>query len=157
MAETFTELGFATGADLSLALATVGLVSGVIVGTILLNWGLRTGRIQVNREVSIKPENAETQHPEEEASIRIARENLVRDLLIDPLSLNFGFVGLAIAIGWLILEGLRTIESITWGRGGLLLISYVINILCAIIPHRPSWRHYRPIFSCPYQTTHLLN
>jgi ESS family glutamate:Na+ symporter len=133
MAETFTELSFTAGADLSLALATVGLVSGVIVGTILINWGRKTGRIQVDREVSIKPENAQTHPPEEEASITIARENLVRDLLIDPLSLNFGFVGLAIAIGWLILEGLRTIESITWGRGGLLLMSYVPLFPIALI------------------------
>lgn len=132
MAETFTELGFAAGADLSLALATVGLVSGVIVGTILIHWGRKTGRIQVDREVSIKPENAQTQPPEE-ASITIARENLVRNLLIDPLSLNFGFVGLAIVIGWLILEALRTIESITWGRGGLLLMSYVPLFPIALI------------------------
>jgi glutamate:Na+ symporter, ESS family len=125
MAGTFTELGFEAGGDLSLALATIGLVSGVVVGTILINWGHRTGRIQITQEVTVNSETAETEIPEEEPSVTIARENLVRDLLIDPLSLNFGFVGLAIAIGWLILETLKWIEAITWGRTGVLLISYV--------------------------------
>ncbi|MBI1243008.1 sodium/glutamate symporter [Umezakia ovalisporum] len=133
MAGTFTELGFAAGADLSLALATVGLVSGVVAGTFLIHWGRHTGRVQIGRELSVKGENPETQPPQEEANITIARENLVRDLLIDPLSLNFGFVGLAIAIGWLILEALRWFESITWGRSGLLLMSYVPLFPIALI------------------------
>ncbi len=133
MAATFTELGFAAGPDLSLALATVGLVSGVVSGTILIHWGRRTGKIQVSREASDNLENAENQLPEEEPSVTIARKNLVRNLLIDPLSLNFGFVGLAIAFGWLILEALRFIESITWGRGGVQLISYVPLFPIALI------------------------
>ncbi len=121
MAATFTELGFTAGADLSLALATVGLVSGVVAGTFLIHWGRRTGRIQIDREPLVESENADSL-PEEHPSITIARENLFRELLIDPLSLNFGFVGLAIAFGWLILEALRFLESMTWGKTGLLLM-----------------------------------
>ncbi len=133
MAATFTELDFTAGPDLALALATVGLVSGVISGTILIHWGRRTGKIQVSLETSDNLENADHQLPEEEPSVTIAREHLVRDLLIDPLSLNFGFVGLAIAIGWLILEALRFIESITWGTAGVQLISYVPLFPIALI------------------------
>ncbi|MDM9384251.1 sodium/glutamate symporter [Chlorogloeopsis sp. ULAP01] len=133
MAPTFTELGFAAGADLSLALATVGLVSGVVAGTFLIHWGRRTERIQVNREPSPDLEIQDSHLPEEHPSITIARENLFRELLIDPLSLNFGFVGLAIAFGWLILEALRWIESVTWGRGGLLLMAYVPLFPIALI------------------------
>jgi ESS family glutamate:Na+ symporter len=105
----------------------------VVAGTFLIHWGRHTGRVQIGRELSVKGENPETQPPQEEANITIARENLVRDLLIDPLSLNFGFVGLAIAIGWLILEALRWFESITWGRSGLLLMSYVPLFPIALI------------------------
>ncbi|MDH6059241.1 sodium:glutamate symporter [Chrysosporum bergii ANA360D] len=132
MAATFKELGFAAGADLSLALATVGLVSGVVAGTFLIHWGRKTGRVQVGMELSMS-ENPQDSLPDEEASVTIARNNLLRDLLIDPLSLNFGFVGLAIAVGWLILEGLRWIESITWGRGGLQLMPYVPLFPIALI------------------------
>ncbi len=36
---TFTDLGFPEGQDLVLGLATVGVVSGVVVGIALINWG----------------------------------------------------------------------------------------------------------------------
>ncbi|WP_414563946.1 MULTISPECIES: sodium/glutamate symporter [unclassified Anabaena] len=133
MAKTFTDLGFPAGADLSLALATVGLVSGVVAGTFLINWGRRTGQVQVSREPMVYLENAENQIEDEHPSVTTARENLFRDLLIDPLSLNFGFVGLAVAFGWLILEALRWLESVTWGQTGLLLMPYVPLFPIALI------------------------
>jgi ESS family glutamate:Na+ symporter len=135
MAQTFTDLGFAAGADLSLALATVGLVSGVVAGTILINWGRRTGRVQVSREPMVNLENVEreSQIKDEHPSVITARENLFRDLLIDPLSLNFGFVGLAVAFGWLILAAARWLESVTWGQTGLLLMPYVPLFPIALI------------------------
>ncbi len=132
MAPTFIELGFEAGPDLSLALATVGIVSGVVAGTWLINWGRRTGRVQIMREPMVV-ENADSL-PEEPVAMKTARENLFRELLIDPLSLNFGFVGLAIAFGWLILEALRLLELVTWGRGeGLRLIPYVPLFPMALI------------------------
>jgi ESS family glutamate:Na+ symporter len=49
----------------------------------------------------------------------------MRGLLIDPLSLNFGIVGIAIVIGWLILNGLIWLESVTWGTTGFQIMIYV--------------------------------
>ncbi|MGD1910271.1 MAG: sodium/glutamate symporter [Rivularia sp. (in: cyanobacteria)] len=128
MADTFAELGFPEAADLSLTLATVGLVSGIIIGTWLIDWGRRTGRIQVQSQVSLLATNEDSihSHTEENPSTKAARDRLFKDLLIDPISLNFGFVGLAVAIGWLILQVLGFIESKTWGSGdGLKLIAHV--------------------------------
>jgi len=136
MAETFNELGFAEAADLSLTLATIGLVSGIIIGTWLIDWGRRTGRIQqLQEEVSLGiNEDSIHTHTEEETSTTAARERLFKDLLIDPISLNFGFVGLAVAIGWFILQALGFIESITWGSGdGLKLIAFVPLFPMALI------------------------
>ena len=135
MADTFQELGFAEAADLSLTLATMGLVSGIIIGTWLIDWGRRTGRIQLQEEVSLGiNEDSIHTHTEEETSTTAARERLFKDLLIDPISLNFGFVGLAVAIGWLILQALGFIESITWGSGdGLKLIAFVPLFPMALI------------------------
>ena len=136
MAETFNELGFAEAADLSLTLATIGLVSGIIIGTWLIDWGRRTGRIQqLQEEVSLGiNEDSIHTHTEEETSTTAARERLFKDLLIDPISLNFGFVGLAVAIGWFILQALGLIESITWGSGdGLKLIAFVPLFPMALI------------------------
>ncbi|MBE9215850.1 sodium:glutamate symporter [Plectonema cf. radiosum LEGE 06105] len=138
MAGTFKELGFPEAADLSLTLATVGLVSGIVIGTWLIDWGRRTGRIQVQRQdeqinLGINQDSIHT-HTEEHPAIIAARDRLFRDLLIDPISLNFGFVGLAVAIGWLILQALGFIESITWGSGdGLKLIAYVPLFPMALI------------------------
>ncbi|MEM9922620.1 MAG: sodium/glutamate symporter [Cyanobacteria bacterium P01_D01_bin.50] len=128
MADTFAELGFPEAGDLSLTLATVGLVSGIIIGTWLIDWGRRTGRIQVQSQVSLLGTNEDSIHSytEENPSTKAARDRLFKDLLIDPISLNFGFVGLAVAIGWLILQALGFIESVSWGSGdGLKLIPYV--------------------------------
>ncbi|MGB3641056.1 MAG: sodium/glutamate symporter [Rivularia sp. (in: cyanobacteria)] len=137
MADTFNELGFAEAADLSLTLATIGLVSGIIIGTWLIDWGRRTGRIQVQSrdEISLGiDEDSIHTHTKEHPSIAVARDRLFKDLLIDPISLNFGFVGLAVAIGWLILQALAFIESITWGSGdGLKLIAFVPLFPMALI------------------------
>ena len=127
MADTLTELGFAEGGDLALGLATVGIVSGILFGTALAHWGRQKGYIRAEPEPVAEgdaqfQETAQT----EPSSLLARRARLMRNLLIDPLSLNFGFTGLAIAIGWIILQILTLIESVTWGRGdGLELIGAV--------------------------------
>ncbi|MBV6628256.1 MAG: sodium:glutamate symporter [Rivularia sp. (in: Bacteria)] len=137
MADTFQELGFPEAADLSLTLATIGLVSGIIIGTWLIDWGRRTGRIELQPQDDIASTiNQDSIHvnTEEHPAITAARDRLFKDLLIDPISLNFGFVGLAVAIGWLILQALGFIESITWGSGdGLKLIAFVPLFPMALI------------------------
>ena len=135
MADTLTELGFAEGGDLALGLATVGIVSGILFGTALAHWGRQKGYIRAEPEPVAEgdaqfQETAQT----EPSSVLARRARLMRNLLIDPLSLNFGFTGLAIAIGWIILQILTLIESVTWGgEGGLELIGAVPLFPMALI------------------------
>ncbi|KST69903.1 sodium/glutamate symporter [Mastigocoleus testarum] len=138
MAQTFEQLNFPAGKDLSLTLATIGLVGGIVAGTWLMNWGKSTGRIQIERQTEIDldiEQSKENQiNVEGHSDIEIARKYLFRDLLIDPISLNFGFVGLAIAVGWLIQQSLILIESLTWGMGeGFRLMPYVPLFPIALI------------------------
>lgn len=133
MAETFNNLGFTVGPDLALGLATVGIVSGIIAGTMLADWARRTGKIQVVRSEDADAGSFSHDRSNEDPTIRVARARLMRDLLIDPLSLNLSFVGLAIAIGWLILQALIYVESITWGRAGVELFAYVPLFPIALI------------------------
>ncbi|MFP4120464.1 sodium/glutamate symporter [Coleofasciculus sp.] len=133
MAGTFQELGFPDGADLAVGLATVGIVSGIVTGTVLANWGRRQGYVQGVEQNVAEPEWFEDYTHSETLQIRRARSLLMRNMLIDPLSLNFGFVGLAIAIGWLILQGLVWIESVTWGIGGFEMMTYVPLFPMALI------------------------
>ena len=111
----FQDLGFEEGADLALGLATVGLLSAIITGTILINWASRTNRLNVRAtplDVEAVPddmsglmENRQPDRPSTEA-----------DHPIDPLSFHLGLIGMAIFIGWVLLQGLIGLERLTWGR-----------------------------------------
>lgn len=126
MADTLTELDFPEGGDLALGLATVGIVSGILFGTALAHWGRKKGYISVKPK-KVTEGDAQFQETAETESSHVLRRRaeLMDNLLIDPLSINFGFTGLAIVIGWLILAILTWIESLTWGRGGFELIGAV--------------------------------
>ncbi len=134
MAETLTQLDFPEGGDLAIGLATVGIVSGIFFGTILAHWGRKKGHIQT-RVTPVKSGDAQFQEtaPTESHQVLERRRQLMNNLLIDPLSLNLGFTGLAIVIGWLILQILTAIESLTWGKGGLELIGAVPLFPVALI------------------------
>ncbi len=134
MSNTLSELGFAEGGDLALGLATVGIVSGIIFGTVLAHWGRQKGYIQ-SEPIAVEDGDAQFQETAstEPSSDLAKRSRLMQNFLIDPLSLNFGFTGLAIAIGWIILQVLTLIESATWGRGGLELIGAVPLFPMALI------------------------
>ncbi|MBW4545362.1 MAG: sodium:glutamate symporter [Symplocastrum torsivum CPER-KK1] len=118
MAQTLTNLGFEAGPDLALGLATVGIVTGVLAGVFLANWGRKKGYIPTDYQGDVELEEASDGHPDQSPEAKAARARRARTLLIDPMSLHFGFVGLAIGIGWLILQALTFIESVTWNRGG---------------------------------------
>ncbi|MGG6296133.1 sodium/glutamate symporter [Leptolyngbya sp. AN02str] len=116
MVDTLNELGFAEGADLALGLATVGIVSGIICGTALADWGRRKGHVEELARNVVEPEEIPDLNVlAETPDIRRQRARLMSNLLVDPLSINFAIVGMAIALGWLILEGLQLLEALTWG------------------------------------------
>lgn len=137
MEQTFIDLDFPEGKDLALGLATVGIVAGIISGTILANWGRKKGHIETFemevRDLSEYEQLSLQEVRENQEAMELKRRQLTENLLIDHLSLNFAFVGLAIGIGWLILEGLKWFESITWGTTGLVLIGYVPLFPIALI------------------------
>ncbi len=129
MAETFRELGFEEGADLALGLATIGIVSGVIIGTILINWAARRKYIEVEDIESIKRTSigrGELTRQKIKELDELEREKARERQSTDPLSIHLGVVALAIGIGWLIKEGLVGLEQATWaGDGGPELIRHV--------------------------------
>lgn len=112
LAETFRELGFENGADLALGLATVGVVAGVLLGTVLVNWSVRTGRLNPESAQNLDREQI-SEHDERESTPRLARTRS-----IDPLSIHLGFIALAIGLGWLLLQGLIALEANTWNAEG---------------------------------------
>ncbi|MGP4077459.1 sodium/glutamate symporter [Halobacillus sp. K22] len=112
MASTFEELGFAEAFDLAIGLATVGVLSGVIFGIILINWAVRRNHTKVIEDVEDfsdlrKRGVMEYQNREPAAQMTTRPES------IEPLSFHLALVMIAILIGWLILQGLIALEAVT--------------------------------------------
>lgn len=116
LADTFDAVGFSEGADLALGLATVGIITGVLIGTVMINIAARRG--EIDPDAPHRPDDATDEHATDEDE-RLAefdeREGVRSAATVDPLSVHFGLVALAIGIGWLLLEGLRSLEDATWG------------------------------------------
>src|SRR5699024_9472482 len=48
--DTFGNLGFSEAYDLAIGLATVGILSGVIIGIIAINWAVRKNKTKVIKD-----------------------------------------------------------------------------------------------------------
>ncbi|MFW5794934.1 MAG: sodium/glutamate symporter, partial [Bacillota bacterium] len=123
--ETFNEINFSEGTDLALGLATVGIVGGLIIGVLLINWGVRNNRtayLQTQKSVDkitktgIIPQDKR----EKNISLTVSTES------IEPLAMHLGLYALAITVGAMILEALKWFERITWGgEDGIALFAHV--------------------------------
>jgi glutamate:Na+ symporter, ESS family len=126
LADTFAAFGFPEGADLALGLATVGLVAGVLLGTVLVNWGVRTGRMTLSEGGD--PVGAARGATDDDLDDLDDRERVLgqEQQTTDPLSIHVGYVAVAISLGWLLQQGLAWLERAAWGRdGGLELLVHL--------------------------------
>lgn len=111
---TFEQLGFPEAYDLAIGLATVGILTGVIVGIIFINWGIKRKHTQVITDVKgmsptqksgiTEPENREP-----------AGDMTTRPESIETFSFHFSIIGVAILVGYLILQGITWIEAALFG------------------------------------------
>ncbi len=122
---TFVDLGFAEGADLALGLATVGVVSGVVIGVFLINWGVRKGKTNYLKRPEDFDESqlrgvVDAEMRESSGSMTVSPQS------IEPLALHLGIIGIAVVLGYGMLELLVWIESMTWGANdGVQIFRYV--------------------------------
>ena len=96
--ESFNRLGFPDGLDLGLAMATMGLLSSSILGSIFIFLG-RTFGLSDNEEIIEQKDNF----------IPNTKLGIFADLRI--LIINLGFSGLAISFGFLLLTFLKVISN----------------------------------------------
>jgi len=115
LADTFRELGFESGADLALGLATVGVVAGVLLGTVLVNWAVRAGHLEPPGKAGELEQEQWAEHEEREP---VEAEQRAAEHLIDPLSVHLGYIAAAIGLGWLLHSGLMALERHTWVAAG---------------------------------------
>lgn len=115
MRSAFEDMGIPEAADLALAMATVGLVSAIVIGVAVVNWGVRTGRTRVLKQVS-EQSTAELRGLYSDDETVYAGRMTARPGSIEPLTLHVAVVGLAIILGWLLLEGIIWVEDMLWGQ-----------------------------------------
>ncbi len=114
MTDLFTKLGFPAGADLAQMSATVGIISSVVIGIIMINVAIRRGYcaclneqegIPIYKRVGLIP-------GEERFSIATAT---VATEAIEPLTFHFAIISIAVLIGWGMLFGIRQIHPMLAG------------------------------------------
>ena len=114
LGQTMTDNGFSEGTDLALGLATVGLLGGILLGTLILNRAVRSDKITVAREVEVdhRDERHELSNLDTAPEIPEARQ---ADPATSPLTVTIGAILLAILIGWAIQQILIGIEVLIGG------------------------------------------
>ncbi|WP_369069285.1 sodium/glutamate symporter [Kineococcus terrestris] len=110
---TFSDLGFPEGQDLALGLATVGVVSGVVIGIGLINWAVRTGRAEV-LEDRARTSLAEQRGLYEREQQPPAAMMTVRANSVEPLAIHFAVIAVAVLLGAVVLSGLQALERALW-------------------------------------------
>ncbi|MBC8377951.1 MAG: sodium:glutamate symporter [Planctomycetes bacterium] len=132
MGPVFADHGWPEGQDLAMTSATFGIMSAIIVGTILVNWAVRKGYAVRHKELSEQIEDDSIavipvdQRP-------IAGRLTVNSDVIEAFSLHLVAVGLAVGIGMLIKNGLLLIEAqVPYLANNKLLTSFPLFPLCMI-------------------------
>lgn len=109
MKESFEAQGWSDGVDLGLTVATAGMIIGVVLGMVLVNWAHRKGH--VNEVVSFDERELHERRGIHPLDCRPAagRQTVLCDS-IDSLAWHISIVGLAIGIGYLMRLGLQSAE-----------------------------------------------
>ncbi|MEC2071047.1 sodium/glutamate symporter [Alkalihalophilus marmarensis] len=114
---TFSGVGFEEGRDLAIGLATVGVLTGVFLGILLINWAARKGETEIlNSPDDISDEQKKGLIKKEDQQDMSAGNQTTRSEVIETLTVHFAYIGVAIAIGYVILEGFILIEEALWGE-----------------------------------------
>ena len=98
------EAGAGELVDIGLGLATISMLTGVIGGTLLVNWAVRSPAVDVAREHTSIRSTADRL-----SDVPSNEGDTADDVGVGSVSRSFGAIAVAIFIGFLILTGLRMI------------------------------------------------
>src|SRR5690554_1064685 len=131
LGSTFAEIGWEQGQDLALAMATVGIVTGVIMGMALINWGVARGHTKFVRTTHKTESNIQDTDEEDCSALQdTPSPGKVGIESIEPLAFHLAYIAVSIGIGYLLLQGLILLEN-------TLLIPHGAPVLLGHIPLFP--------------------
>lgn len=110
MAGVFDDLGFEAGGALGQMSATVGIVTAVVLGMMLVQWGVRRGyvhHVKTDPDTGRIPAEMEGQgfvEPEEQAPSSFGTVN---PSVMDPLTLHLAIGLIAVLLGWVMQQAIR--------------------------------------------------
>jgi ESS family glutamate:Na+ symporter len=110
MKEVFKKYGFNAGGDLALMSATVGVITAVVVGMILINIAIRRDYCAYLSEKKGIPSYKKKGLIPEQERFSIATATVASEA-IEPLTFHFSIVAIAITIGWAMLAGLQSLSQ----------------------------------------------
>ena len=120
LAGVWEDVGVPYGTDLGLGLATVGLVAGIVVGSLMVRRAVKSATMKIAREEPITRAGDDRQpgrlaeYDHQEATVDDSERGLA------PLTSTVMFIGLSIGLGELILQALRAIERLLTGESKLM-------------------------------------
>jgi ESS family glutamate:Na+ symporter len=108
--DTFIQLGWNEGSDFSLASATAGIISAIIVGIALINWAAKKGHVSILKQLDdMTSEELAGLYPIEKRPS--AGQQTVSADSIDSVALHLAIIGIAIFIGYSIKVLLMAVEN----------------------------------------------
>lgn len=134
MGPTFTELGLPSGETLGLAMATVGVLTAVLLGSTLVVIGRsRRWLSQENSEAVASPRMPTMEKDPMSADERLTlgaaagtvESDQTESMTIDALTVNVAFAGGAVGLGILLKEGLTQLGEVTGGEGTARLLAAI--------------------------------
>jgi ESS family glutamate:Na+ symporter len=130
--ETFIQLGWNEGSDFSLASATAGIISAIIVGITLINWAAKKGYVSVLKQLDdMSSEELAGLYPIEKRPS--AGLQTVSADSIDSVALHLAIIGIAIFIGYSIKVVFMALENQFFGGSEVKLFAgFPLFPLCMI-------------------------
>ncbi len=134
MGPTFTELGLPSGETLGLAMATVGVLTAVLLGSTLVVIGRsRRWLSQEKSEAVASPRLQKMEKDPMSADERLTlgaaagtvESEHSESMTIDALTVNVAFAGGAVGLGILLKEGLTQLGEVTGGEGTARLLAAI--------------------------------
>lgn len=101
---SFIDLGFSDGPEPGMGMATIGIISAVVIGSVLSNLSSKETNY-IEQEEDPQSESGKTQQT--------------------SITLQLGFVSLAIILGWGLLEGLKAAEGLFREKEQAGVIQYI--------------------------------